>query len=188
MNVQLRRLERSDLDVVVDWLADPAFRRFLYGDNERIKQQMGSQILGILGGAFAMPQAAAGHFICDLAGTGPVGLASIMDLSWRNRSCLVSTYMAVSVEPDVFYSGVWYRSLEYCFDELNLHRVSARVDASNEAAQRAVERAGGRRELVLRGHAQRDGTPCDVYGYGVLRVDFDRARPLLESTVTQAGD
>jgi RimJ/RimL family protein N-acetyltransferase len=188
MNMQLRRPERNDLDVVVDWLADPAFRRFLYGDNERIKQQMGSQIFAILGGALAMPLAAAGHFICDLAGEGPVGLASIVDLSWRNRFCLVSTYMAESVEPVAFYNGVWYRSLEYCFDEVNLHRVSARLDASNEAALRAFERAGGKRELVLRGHAQRDGTPCDVYGYGVLRAEFDRARPSLETILTPAGD
>lgn len=188
MDMLLRRPERNDLDVVVDWLSDPAFRRFLYGDNERLKQQMGSQILAILGGALTMPSASAGHFICDLAGTGPVGLASVMDLSWRNRSCLVSTYMAVSVDPGIFYHGACYRVLEYSFDEMNLHRVSARVDATNLVAQRAYEAAGGERELVLRGHALRDGTPCDVHGYGVLRADFDRARSSRQTAETMSGD
>jgi RimJ/RimL family protein N-acetyltransferase len=170
--LKLRRPERSDLDVVVDWLRDPAFRRFLYGDNEKIKQQMGSHVLALLGGAFGVPIAAAGHFICDAGDHGLVGLASVQDLSWRNRSCTVNIYMANGDEAAKFYGEACFRIVEYCFDELNLHRASARLDSSNEEGQKAFEQIGGARELVLRGHALRDGSPCDVYGYGVLRDDF----------------
>lgn len=176
MKLKLRRPERNDLDVVVDWLSDPAFRRFLYGDNEKIKQQMGSHILALLGGALAMPIASAGHFVCDAEGRGLVGLASVQDLSWRNRSCAVSIYMAAGDDTREFYGDACFRIVEYCFDELNLHRAIARVDASTADAQKAYERIGGVRELVLRQHALRDGSPCDVYGYGMLRSDFDAAR------------
>jgi len=175
MKLQLRRPERNDLDVVVDWLSDPAFRRFLYGDNDKIKQQMGSHILALLGGALAMPIATAGHFICDAGGHGPVGLASVQDLSWRNRSCAISIYLGAGDDAKWYYSEACFRIVEYCFNELNLHRASARVDASNADAQKALEAVGGVRELVLRSHALRDGSPRDVYGYGVLRAEFDAA-------------
>ena len=172
----LRRLERKDLDVLVDWLDDAAFRRFIYGDDERLKRQMGSHILALLGGALSMPTAAAGHFVCDAGERGPVGLASVFDLCWRNRSCTVSTYKAPGSSPEAFYDGACYGILEYCFDELNLHRAATRVDAKDEAAWQAYERAGARREAVLRGHGLRDGQPSDVYGYGVLRGEFELAR------------
>ncbi len=176
MNLTLRRPERSDLDVVVDWLSDPAFRRFIYGDNERMKRQMGSQILAMLGGALTMPIATAGHFICDAENRGPVGLASVLDLSWRNRSCTVSTYNAQRHDAAAFYEGACFRIVEYAFDELNLHRVSARVDAADTLAQDAYARLGAVREVVYHRHALRDGSPCDVYGYGLLRADFDAIR------------
>jgi RimJ/RimL family protein N-acetyltransferase len=187
MKLKLRRPERRDLDVVVDWLGDPAFRRFLYGDNERIKQQMGSHILALLGGAMSMPTSTAGHFICDVEERGPAGLASVGDLSWRNRSCSVSVYSAESLAPEIFYRGACFAIVEYCFDELNIHRVSMRVDAANTAARQAYEHLGATQELVLPRHGLRDGSPSDVYGYGVLRAEFDAARAGNMAAAADAG-
>ncbi|GMV92334.1 MAG: hypothetical protein AMXMBFR82_21120 [Candidatus Hydrogenedentota bacterium] len=187
MKLKLRRPERRDLDVIVDWLSDPAFRRFLYGDNDRIKQQMGSHILALLGGAMSMPSSTAGHFVCAAEDRGPVGLASVQDLSWRNRSCAVSVYAAGVVEPERFYQSAFRAMVEYCFDELNLHRVSARVDSTTDAAHQALECLGARREVVLRGHGLRDGSPCDVYGYGILRAEFDAARGQTHDSNATAG-
>lgn len=187
MKLKLRRPERRDLDAIVDWMGDAAFRRFLYGDNERIKQQMGSHILALLGGAMSLPASTAGHFVCDVEGHGPAGLASVHDLSWRNRSCSVSVYAAGVLDAEPFYESACAAIVCYCFDELNLHRVSARIDSSNEAARRAFERIGGHLELTLRGHGLRDSSPCDVHGYGVLRTDFEAKRGPASKSSEPAG-
>jgi RimJ/RimL family protein N-acetyltransferase len=70
----------------------------------------------------------------------------------------------------------FFRAMEYCFDELNLHRVNAFVYSFNEASWRIIEKIGAVRELTLREHVARDGTLHDVYGYGLLREEFEAFR------------
>ena len=69
-----------------------------------------------------------------------------------------------------------YRALEYCFDELNLHRVGAYIYSFNTNSWRIFDLAGARREMTLREHVLRDGRLHDVYAYGLLRRDFDVVR------------
>ncbi len=64
---------------------------------------------------------------------------------------------------------------EYLFDTTPLDRVEAGTDVENVAEQKALERAGFRREGVLRGTQLRGGTRHDLVHYGLLRTDLTRA-------------
>jgi|SRR5581483_6054711 len=59
--------------------------------------------------------------------------------------------------------------LEHAFKDLNLHRVSLHVFATNARAVRAYEKAGFTREGVLREAAYVDGRYVDVIVMAVLR-------------------
>jgi RimJ/RimL family protein N-acetyltransferase len=59
----------------------------------------------------------------------------------------------------------------YLFTTTSVHRVQATTDVANIAEQRALERAGYRREGVLRGAQWRDGSWHDVVSYACLRHD-----------------
>ncbi|AHI01504.1 hypothetical protein GCM10010174_08940 [Kutzneria viridogrisea] len=62
--------------------------------------------------------------------------------------------------------------VEHLFATTELDRVEADTDVDNLAEQRALEKAGLRREGVLRGAQLRGGVRRDMVKYGVLREDF----------------
>jgi RimJ/RimL family protein N-acetyltransferase len=60
---------------------------------------------------------------------------------------------------------------EHLFATTPLDRVEAGTDVDNIAEQKALERAGFRREGVLRGTQVRGGVRRDLVHYGLLRTD-----------------
>jgi len=62
----------------------------------------------------------------------------------------------------------------YLFATTDVHRVEAATDLENVAEQRSLERAGFRREGVLRGSQFRGGAYHDLVYYAVLRDEVER--------------
>jgi RimJ/RimL family protein N-acetyltransferase len=62
--------------------------------------------------------------------------------------------------------------VRYSFDELRLHRISARIIAHNDASKRVVEKLGFVYEGTKRDDAFLDGTYVDREVYAVLRGDW----------------
>jgi len=173
----IRRAEREDLDAVVTWMEDPDFQLFLYGDPARSPKQIREQIVSMLGRTpeNALPRGI--YLIIDSAEHGPIGLISLQNVSWRNRACSVDVYIGKKHLRNRTLAGIaFFRAMAYCFDELNLHRVTAYIYAFNAPSWRLIEKAGAVRELTLRDHVVRDGTRYDLYCYGLLRADFNAFR------------
>lgn len=173
----VRRAERDDLDTIVNWMEDPDFLEFLYGDPARAPKQIRERIVSMLGrtGGQAIP--AGIYLLIDSEQYGSVGLLSLQNISWRNRSCSLDLYIGNRDLRNRLTAGVaTFCALEYCFHELNLHRVSAYIYAFNEASWQVFEKVGAVRELHLRDHVARNGKLHDVYGYGLLRHEFEAFR------------
>ena len=170
----LRRAERADLDVIVSWMQDPDYMHFLYGDPARSPRQVRENIVSILGRNQGTNLPGSIHLLIDHEELGPIGLVSLQKISWRNRACNVDFYMGNKALRNRLETGVaMYRIAEYCFDELNLHRIGAYIYSFNAPSWRLLERCGAQRELTLRDHVVRDGKLCDMYCYGLLRRDFN---------------
>ncbi|GGN95185.1 GNAT family N-acetyltransferase [Haloarcula pellucida] len=67
-------------------------------------------------------------------------------------------------------------SVEYGFDELNLHKVYARVFDYNEASKRLLRKVGFEEEGRVREHFYVDGEYVDAVFYGVLEPEYERER------------
>ncbi|MBP8131657.1 MAG: GNAT family N-acetyltransferase [Candidatus Hydrogenedentes bacterium] len=170
----IRRADRDDLDIIVGWVEDPDFARFLYGDPARSPRQVREQIVSMLGRTASHTMPGGIYLVIDSKEQGPIGLLSLQHISWRNRCCSVDFYIGRKEFRSGLVAGMAaYRTLEYCFDELNLHRVQAYIYAFNRASWRLLEKTGAVRELTLREHVARDGALHDVYGYGLLRREFE---------------
>jgi ribosomal-protein-alanine N-acetyltransferase len=65
------------------------------------------------------------------------------------------------------------RFIEYCFDELGLHRVEAGVFVSNPASARVAEKAGFRLEGVSHDAYLKNGVLVDRLSYGLARSETD---------------
>ena len=176
MELQLRRPERADLDVLVDWMGDPEFRRFLFGDSEEKSMPIGQQMMGVMTSGLALPMGTVGHLLIEDAATGPAGIVVIQELSWRNRGGFAGIYLAAPVRTPETVEAAVRCVLTYCFDEMNLHRAGIKVEADQTDTVRACERAGFVREFTMPQHVLRDGKGTDVYGYGMLRREFDAQR------------
>jgi len=173
----LRRAERDDLDTVVAWMEEPDFQHFLYGDSVRSPRQIREQIVAMLGRTPGHTLPGGIYLLIDSKQYGPIGLLSLQNISWRNRSCSIDLYIGRKELRGRFVTATaLYRAFEYCFDELNLHRVSAIIYAFNTASWRIFELTGAVRELTLRQHVARGGQAHDVYGYGLLRSEFEALR------------
>ena len=177
MNLQLRRAERADLDILVDWMGDAEFRRFLFGESDEKAVPMGQQMMGVLGSGLAQPLGGLGHLLIEDTALGPTGIAVVQELSWRNRTTYVAVYLAPAHRgPEAIETAVRC-IVSYCFDEMNLHRVGIKVEADQSEYARACERAGFAREFTMPRHALREGKSIDVYGFGMLRSEYEAARP-----------
>ncbi len=187
-DIYIRRAEREDLDTVVDWMERPDFQHFLYGDPAHSPQRIREKIVTMLGRSPTQMLPTAVYLMIDSPSRGPVGLLSIHGLSWRNRSCNVDLYIGNEKLRNRHVAALAaFRAIEYCFDELNLHRVGAFIYAFNRSSWRLFEILGAKRELTLRDHVVRDGEWHDVYGYGLLRTEFDRFRRERASVIQRFG-
>ena len=170
----IRRAEREDLDTVVAWMEDGEFQLFLYGDPARSPKQIREQIVSMLGRSSGQAVPGGLYLIIDSMEHGPLGMLSLQNISWRNRSCSIDLYMGNKEMRHKLTAGIsFYRAMQYAFEELNLHRVNAYIYAFNEASWRILERMGAVRELTLPEHVARDGKLYDLYGYGLLRHEFE---------------
>jgi RimJ/RimL family protein N-acetyltransferase len=170
----LRRAGRDDLDTVAGWMEDPDFVLFLYGDPARSPRQIRETIVQMLGRSAGQSAPGAIYLIIDSEEYGAIGLLSLQNISWRNRSCSLDVYVGQKHLRNHTVAGIaFFRAMEYCFEELNLHRAGALILAFNERSWRIFEKAGAVRELVLPQHVARDGQLHDVYGYGLLRSEFE---------------
>ncbi|HOZ45018.1 MAG TPA: GNAT family protein [Candidatus Hydrogenedentes bacterium] len=173
-DIVIRRAERDDLDTVVEWMADPDFTWFLYGDATRSPKQIREQVVGMIGRTSGQTMPGGIYLIIDSKREGPLGFLSIQKLSWRNRSCDIDLYIGKKALRNRLVAAMAaFRAVAYCFDELNLHRVGAIIYAFNSASWRLFEKLGAVRELTLRDHVPRDGQRYDAYGYGLLRPEYD---------------
>lgn len=173
----IRRAERDDLDTVVRWMESPDFQYFLYGDPARSPRQVRDMIVAMLGRAVGHTMPGGIYLMIDSQEYGPVGLLSLQNISWRNRSCSIDLYLGQDfLRNRMVSASAICLALEYCFCELNLHRVCAYIYSFNTASWRIFEKTGAKRELTLRDHIVRDGKTHDLYGYGLLRPEYDAFR------------
>ncbi len=173
----LRRAERDDLDTVVAWMEHPDFARFLYGDPARSPKHVREQIVTMLGRTPGQSLPGALYLLIDSEEHGLIGLLSLQNISWRNRSCNLDLYIGnTGLRNRMVAALAAFRAIAYCFDELNLHRVAAYIYSFNSPSWRLFEKLGALREITLRQHVAREGELHDVYGYGLLRSDFETFR------------
>ncbi|HDP34435.1 MAG TPA: N-acetyltransferase [Candidatus Hydrogenedentes bacterium] len=173
----LRRAERDDLDAILAWMEDPDFRMFLYGDPAQSTRQTREKIIMMLGRSAGQAMPPAVYLLIESKKDGLLGMISLQNISWRNRSCNIDVYVGAKERRNGMIAALAvYRALEYAFDELNLHRINAFVYAFNRASWRILEKAGAVREMTLERHVRRDGELHDAYGYGLLRDEFNAMR------------
>ncbi|MSO55863.1 MAG: N-acetyltransferase [Acidobacteria bacterium] len=105
-----------------------------------------------------------------------VGTTGLYDIQWVMRSASFRVFIGDKQSWDRGIGTECARlMLRYGFDKLNLNRVWLGVNAANERAVRAYEKAGFVREGLLRQEQFRNGRYYDVVRMAVLRGEYKPA-------------
>lgn len=169
--VRLRPIERDDLPRYVEWFADPEVRRhlalylpFSLAQEERWFENLLERLERREDVVLAIETAEGVHI-------GNVGLHRI---GWRNRNAELGIAIGERSYWNQGYGTDAIRTLlGLAFREMNLHRVFLRVDADNARGIRCYEKAGFRREGVLREAVFKEGAYHNQYIMSILQSEFE---------------
>lgn len=107
-----------------------------------------------------------------------VGCTSFLDIALTHKRLEIgSTWYTPSVWRTAINTNCKFLLLQYCFEELQLHRVQIKTGHDNTRSQQAIERIGAQKEGVLRNHMiKKQGTIRHTVMYSIILEDWPQVK------------
>ena len=102
------------------------------------------------------------QFAVEDGGGYLVGRCGVTRLDWKNRVAELAIMIGTPYRGRGYGSEAIALLCDFCFREMNLHKLKVSVFAFNEPAVRCYEKNGFTREGMLKGEIFRDGQYQDV--------------------------
>ncbi len=170
--VRLRAVEREDLDNYARWFSDTEVQRTLHvyapQSREAEQQWLEGAMMGKSGGDYVFA-------IEAIDGPEPlhIGTCAAHKPDWRNASCEIGIAIGAKEHWGKGYGPAAFALLlEFCFGELNLHRVWLRVYDFNQRGIKAYQKLGFKEEGRLREAFYREGAYHDVIFMSLLKREW----------------
>ncbi|NPV67900.1 MAG: GNAT family N-acetyltransferase [Anaerolineae bacterium] len=174
-DVYLNAIAEDDLPVIVAWYQDVGFLRLFdaRAAAPRTVTQIGEEI------AQKQKSPCDFSFAIRRVDTGAlIGLVEIDGILWTHRIGGLGVAIGSAEHRGHGYGTQACRlALDFAFEELNLHRITATVFSYNTASRRLCERLGFQLEGVFREFLERDGQRHDMLLFGLLRHEWIARRP-----------
>ncbi len=169
-----RAPEECDIPLLTKWFNDPEVRGFL---DSRVFPYSEIAEKEWLQGVLLKPNGPTPTAICMLFGRNgdeqPIGSAGIMGINWIAR---FGEFGIMIGDPANWNQGhgteVAAAMVRYAFRDLNLNRVTLRVNSENPRARRSYEKVGFVEEGVLRQGAMMQGKFVDIHMMAILREEW----------------
>jgi len=168
--IYLRGLERADLEgAYFDWLNDREVTKFLEAGRfpntrEAMEEYYNNTVLSNNNAVFA---------IVDKKTDEHIGNIKLGPINWITRIASLGIMIGDKESWGKGYGTEAIRLvLDYAFNRLNLHKVTAGIAAMHQASIKAFEKAG----FTIEGHAKSqfylDGEYSDSLYLGITREDY----------------
>lgn len=114
-----------------------------------------------------------GYIMVEKNNDIPIGIMSLINIDYKNRNaeCIIDIG-----EKDYWGKGYGKEGmkllLNYCFYEMNLHRISLKVFSFNDRAIHLYEKLGFNKEGAARESLFRDGKWHDIIHMGLLQNEY----------------
>lgn len=165
--VILRAMEKEDCKLICDMFNDPemenlvvgwAFPLSLYAQEKWFENHYNDQNF---------------RFIITTPEDGPVGVATLLNIDWKNRMAEHGIKIA---KDKCRGKGIGRDAvlaiMRYAFDELQLNRLNGSWFADNEASKKMYMSCGWKEEGVRRKYVYKRGSYRDLVETGVLAEDY----------------
>jgi len=165
----LRRITMADAQDIFAYSRDPEVSRHVLWDTHRTIHDSRAYIRYILR---QYRQSDPSSWGIELTATGR--LIGTIGFMWWNRENN-SAEIGYSLSRAYWNQGLMTEALRevirFGFEEMRLNRIEAQYETSNPASGRVMEKAGMRKEGVLRGRLYNKGAYVDVALHAILRGD-----------------
>jgi RimJ/RimL family protein N-acetyltransferase len=175
-NIYLTALKEIDLPTLESWYNDVGFLR-LY---DMVIASPQSQIE--LQDMLKEIRQASDRYIFALRNKSDnklIGVTGFENILWNNGTATVYIGIGdISCRGKGLGSEALSLTMEFGFQELNLHRIQLNVLSYNAPALKLYEKLGFKKEGTYREFIHRDGKRHDMYLYGILRPEWEAANKL----------
>jgi UDP-4-amino-4,6-dideoxy-N-acetyl-beta-L-altrosamine N-acetyltransferase len=179
MSLRLRLIEPGDSARLLAWRNSPDVAAYMYSDHEISQAEHDRWFAG------ARSAQDRRYWIIEADGA-PAGLANLARIDRTARRCEWAYYLG---EPSMRGRGlgaqIEYVVLRHVFETLGFNKLWCEVLASNQAVWKLHEDFGFVREALFRDHVFKAGRFQDVVGLGMLRRDWEQARPRIEARLRE---
>jgi UDP-4-amino-4,6-dideoxy-N-acetyl-beta-L-altrosamine N-acetyltransferase len=156
---RLRRMERSDLDVVLRWRNSERIRQAMYTDHVITRDEHYAWFEQVTRDNVTM------HFVFEYE-KRPLGVVNVVGIDRRHLRCVWGFYIGEEAAPPGSGLAMGYLALEYLFEKEGLHRVMG--EALNEASIKFHRRLGFVEEGRLVDHVVKNGRYTDVISFAII--------------------
>jgi len=158
---RLRRMEQSDLDLVLRWRNSERIRQAMYTDHVITHDEHHAWFERVTRNNVTM------HFVFECAGR-PLGVVNVVDIDRSNLRCVWGFYIGEEDAPRGSGTSMGYLALEYLFEKEGFHRVIGEALADNEASIKYHRRLGFVEEGRLAEHVVKNGRYTDVILFAII--------------------
>ena len=181
MSLRLRLLTPEDSAQVLAWRNSPPVSAYMYSDHQISQDEHDRWLTAALGAPDRR------YWIIE-AEDAPVGLANLARIDTAAQRCEWAYYLGeASTRGQGLGSWIEYIVLRHVFEARGLNKLWCEVLLENEGVWKLHESFGFVREALYRQHVFKGGRFQDVVGLGMLRGDWETARPAIEARLRDKG-
>jgi len=104
----------------------------------------------------------------------PIGMVWVKRIDWINSNCELNCMIGEkSYRSKVFGAEAIFLLLLFCMNELNLHKVYAKIIEFARESHKLVSHIGFKKEIALKKMVFQHGKYWDLIIYGLLRKEFE---------------
>lgn len=184
--IYLRAFEPDDYRQINAWRKDEEIYRLTGGNKRFVSSERDRQwVLEKIANNETEDYLA----ICLAESGRMIGYISVSNIDYRNSRADWSGIVIGDKEcrGQGYASQAIYLLLEYCFDELGLHRVTGYWLSENTVSLFVGRMLGFRQEGVLRDYVYKSGRRHDVILMSVLKPEFEQLRHQFSRSAPKAG-
>jgi len=153
-DIMLRAIEKKDLDMLLEMINDPDTENMTGGYSFPVSEHQQAKWFENLNNDKNELRT-----VIEAKDHGGIGIATLTDIDWKNRTAQM--HIKITTSKDLRGKGYGTKAskaiLKYAFENLNLNLVYADIIEYNIISQKMVEKAGLKKEGILRNRIYKAG-------------------------------
>jgi RimJ/RimL family protein N-acetyltransferase len=174
-NVNLRVMEKDDLPLFAEWINKPE----VFGEYNPLHQMSKTEVEKMLGNPSDISP-----FIIEKKDGSKIGFIvhfHVLHLGTGTKQLEIGYSLVPSERGKGFCSEAVKIMVDYLFLSKNIMRIQAQTDQRNAASQKVLEKAGFKKEGILRKNFFMRGEWTDDYIYSIIKEEWKEPKILTKT-------